>query len=213
MLALNPSSQHHRSWPAVTNRDVPSNRSRSTAWRSSERRKRRRRTARGRTRSDGVGKKGIGQTTTAFFPRETAYASTAPRPTARSRPLSTRETTVNFDLATAVAVFLIRSRPAKRRERPFPRQEPRDAGLRCQRPGGSAFVSFRSRLASHGHLDGASERPIITATGSRLRPDIVECLMSAAATLPFRARSRLRGGRTRFDFFLPFFLQKVSSGE
>lgn len=115
MLALNPSSQHHRSWPAVTNRDVPSNRSRSTARRSKERRKRRRRIARGRTRCDEEcvqGKKGICQTTTAFFPRETPFASTF--------PLSTRRTTVNFDLATAAAVFLIRSRPAKRRERPFP---------------------------------------------------------------------------------------------
>lgn len=144
MLALNPSSQHHRSWPAVTNRDVPSNQSWSTAWRSRgrsrERSKRREEEPREEGQgATGVGKKGIGQTTTAFFPRETALCFDNV-----ARPLSTRGTTVNFDLATAAAVFLIRSRPAKRRERPFPATRASRRGSRMSETGWERlrFLSF-----------------------------------------------------------------------
>lgn len=73
ILALNPSSQHHRSRPAVTNRSVRSNRSRNATRRSGGRgerveekergRRKRRRTG---EKDDRVGKRGPG--TTGIFP-------------------------------------------------------------------------------------------------------------------------------------------------
>lgn len=89
---------------------------------------------------------------TAYASLSWSSSSTAPRPGV-ARPLFTRGTTVKFDLATAM--FPIRTRPASRGTRPFPRS------LETRSPvsgtgGGSAFVSFRSRFASSERLD---ERP------------------------------------------------------
>ena len=84
----------------------------------------------------------MGQTTTAFFPRETCLCIDS-----TLVPFPRRGTTVNFDLATAAvaaaAVFLIRSRPDKRRERPFSRRASR-RGSRMSETGWERlrFLSF-----------------------------------------------------------------------
>ncbi|KAL6254426.1 hypothetical protein P5V15_014475 [Pogonomyrmex californicus] len=167
MLALNPSSQHHRSRPAVTNRGVRSNRSRNA-------------TKRGGGRGERGGEKGRGE-------RGEGRQDKDKRPDIFpvGLPMHCRHDRSSWSVIVVVGRTTLWSRsslfhageqllsstwqppclyPTGQQDAAFP-AKPRD-GVRDR--GGSAFISFRSRFASPERLD---KRPrgarLLSATGPR----------------------------------------------